>query len=445
MSAAVPGPGGGRRLHVLRSVVASFGNLTTDPAYVFDIRRSPDGTALAATLSSNAVKLYSTDGALTLKAELLGHSRRISVFKFPLPQQEPSTCGSSSEDGTLRLWDLRTAQETAQFTAACAPHKREELHDMDLSATAAGGHLLVGASGEGRVLFWDRRKSAEPVRAFEECHGEAVTQAMFLPQRSDVLLTAAVDGLVCAFDVAHSLDDEEGLLQVINVGSSVAKIGVFGPEHDLLWCLTTTEELSLWDWEEYDRLADLSDTRGRIAHVCGVPADQLYCIGCRAEQGPLGPGVAATEALWLLAGTKDGNAMAMRVNAYHPDRLRYPYQLPPPPPQEVPCEQAGCGLDAPQVLFAGAHSSTIRAIELCGPSLADIARWPGVSIGAEPHGSCVAWSCGEDALIAEWSPSDPNGQASGWPAARREGGSAHSGFHARSGTTLPGRQRHAPY
>ena len=37
---------------------------------------------------------------------------------------------------------------------------------------------------------------------------------MFIPGRTDVLLTASVDGLVCAFDVKHSLDDEEGLLQV---------------------------------------------------------------------------------------------------------------------------------------------------------------------------------------------------------------------------------------
>ena len=56
----------------------------------------------------------------------------------------------------------------------------------------------------------------------------------------------------------------------MNIGSSVAKIGTFGPEKDLLWCLTSTEELSLWDWEEYDPLVDLSNTRGRISS--GMPA-----------------------------------------------------------------------------------------------------------------------------------------------------------------------------
>ena len=99
------------RLQALRNVVANFGNLSTDPAYIFDLCRSPDGAALAAPVSSNAVKLYSTERALTLVSELLGHTHRISSVKFPLPEQVLANTQSPS------LMSLHSAPPTLLFCA----------------------------------------------------------------------------------------------------------------------------------------------------------------------------------------------------------------------------------------------------------------------------------------------------------------------------------------
>ena len=82
----------------------------SDPCYVFKVVRSHDGSRLAATLSNNTIKTYSVHGeGLSHAGDVLAHSKTITDAAFPLADA-PHALYSSSADGSVRAWDLRTSQ-----------------------------------------------------------------------------------------------------------------------------------------------------------------------------------------------------------------------------------------------------------------------------------------------------------------------------------------------
>jgi WD40 repeat protein len=91
-----------------------------DPCYVLQLAAAQHGAAdatLAAALSNNVIKLYHHHVAdLQQISSLEGHSDRITDVHVPL--HTPSIVLSSSDDGTVRVWDSRSASE-AERCALC--------------------------------------------------------------------------------------------------------------------------------------------------------------------------------------------------------------------------------------------------------------------------------------------------------------------------------------
>ena len=161
-------------------------------------------------------------------------------------------------------------------------------------------------------------------------------------------MTGGVDGLACVFDCASLADEEAALSGVLSVGSSVARLGFCGSSSERLWATTGTEELSLWRWAEFDRVGSAPETRAALATAAASDRDAAAAL-CSGEQQMPDYLIrcewdAASQQLWLLAGTQGGAVAAFPVA--DPAGVDAPLRLGPP------------GL-----LLAGGHGDVVRAVE----------------------------------------------------------------------------------
>jgi hypothetical protein len=135
-----------------------------DQCYVFKALASPDHSAAVASLSNNALKVYGiAPTRLTHSADLKGHTRTITDLQFP-SADAPFAAYTSSADGTVRGWDLRSGQQAQSFQAP----------GHELLCFSMHEHLLA-AGGQGDVLFWDTR-SCKQMGSFSDTHMDDVTQ-----------------------------------------------------------------------------------------------------------------------------------------------------------------------------------------------------------------------------------------------------------------------------
>lgn len=86
-----------------------------DPCYVLQLaaaQHAADVGTVAAALSNDVIKLYHHHVAdLQPISSLQGHSDRITDVHLPLP----SLVLSSSDDGTVRVWDSRSGTEAEKY------------------------------------------------------------------------------------------------------------------------------------------------------------------------------------------------------------------------------------------------------------------------------------------------------------------------------------------
>ncbi len=140
-------------------------------------------------------------------------------------------------------------------------------------------NAVAGGAGTA-VLVWDDRQLRAPGKTLDT-HTQDVSAVRFRPHVPRYLFSASVDETICAFDIAQPADDELQtsacsaaalmlvcplspnvcLCAALMVEQSVSNFGFFGENAQLLWCLTHTETLSLWD------LAQVRE-RCALARVC---------------------------------------------------------------------------------------------------------------------------------------------------------------------------------
>eukprot|EP00775_Hariotina_reticulata_P001783 gene1783-2117_t len=270
-----------------------------NPCYVFKAIRSPDSCSAAAALSSNSIKLFGCSVAgLSHAGDIAAHQGTISDIQFPFVTA-PQALYSCSRDGYVKGWDLRSGQQAESYRV------QQELYSFSVLDN------LVAAGGQGDVLFWDRR-TQKPLAAFDDMHMDDVTQVLF-HGGSRKLITASQDGLVAVHDLSAGLQQDEGFIAALNVGTSVEQLGLYGSEEQHLWCRTGTETLQLWDWlaatvEDVaggdTAVADLTDARQLAAAAASQSAAAAlfsevdYLIGCHYDH--------ASTQLLLVAGTNTG-------------------------------------------------------------------------------------------------------------------------------------------
>ncbi|RXI02585.1 hypothetical protein DVH24_002663 [Malus domestica] len=196
-----------KRISLKNSIQTNFGD-----DYVFQIVPKDDWTAMAVSLSTNAVKVYSPVTG-QYYGECKGHSATINQIAFSGPST-PHILHSCSSDGTIRAWDTRTFQQVSSF------HSGSSQEIFSFSFGGSGNNLLAAG-----ILFWDWRNDKQ-VACLEDSHVEDVTQCL---HRHDILPSKICIGLMLAL--------------------SIGKVG-FWRDISKALVLTHIETLSIWDWKD---------------------------------------------------------------------------------------------------------------------------------------------------------------------------------------------------
>ncbi|KAK6120211.1 hypothetical protein DH2020_046117 [Rehmannia glutinosa] len=342
-----PNPSTLNRCGLKNSIQTNFGD-----DYVFQIVRKDDWTSMAVSLSTNAVKLYSPLTGQYL-GECRGHSSTINQISFAGPSA-PHVLYSCSSDCTLRAWDSRSFKQVSCINTGPS---------QEVFSFSFGGpdDNLLAAGCKSQILFWDWR-TMKQTACLEESHTEDVTQVHFVPGHPSKLVSASVDGLMCLFDTSGDINDDDHLMSVFNVGSSIGKVGFFGEANQKLWCLTHIETLSVWDWNDARTEANFEDARA-LASDSWTLDHVDYFVDCHYST--------EEDRLWVIGGTNAGTF------GYFPVKYGTLNTI-----------------GSPEAVFQGGHTGIVR-------SVLPMSSIPGRI--SKSHGGIFGWTGGEDGRMCCWS------------------------------------------
>ncbi|KAJ6811659.1 WD repeat-containing protein 89-like protein isoform X1 [Iris pallida] len=336
-----------KRLGIKNTIKTNFGD-----DYVFQIASSPENATMAVSLSSNAIKLYSVATGQYF-GECRGHRGTIHEVSFAVPSS-PNVICSCSSDGTVRAWDTRSFKQVSLLKSSSC----QEIYSFCFGGSS--GNLLA-AGCNAQIPFWDWRSSKQ-VACLEESHMDDVTQVRFVLDQQSKLISSSVDGLLCRFDTDGQIDDDNHLESVMNVGTSIAKIGFFGQMNQKLWCLTHIETLSIWDWKDERREINFEDARSLASKNWNLDHVDYFVDCC---------GSGANDRLWVIGGTGSGTL------GYFP----------------VDYNSATGAIGSPEAILEGGHAGVVRTV-------LPVSNISGSD--AESRG-IFGWTGGEDGRLCCWS------------------------------------------
>ncbi|KAI8895068.1 WD40-repeat-containing domain protein [Globomyces pollinis-pini] len=232
--------------------------------------------------------------------------------------ENPSLLWSSNKNGSVILYDIRTSNAVHQFES------NNPIISFDTNSNhhllAAGTELAPGQENPF-IFFWDIRSSMNPLNKFEECHSDDITQIKFHPNNPNLMISGSTDTLVNLYNL-ETFEEDDALYQVIK-GDSVNQVGFFGPNFEYIYYLTHLETVSLWKFEEAEKICSFGDVRASTSE-----ATLDYCIGCSYNT--------AAQRLFLTAGSREGSLsifdvglngleLAYTLNGGHGDIIRGVY------------------------------------------------------------------------------------------------------------------------
>lgn len=280
----------------------------------------------------------------------------------------PTLIQTSSTDGFVRTWDMRTHESVESYTKG--PGK---------SACSCTCNLNLVAAGIGeQLVLWDRR-TRKIITSFEDTHDQDIIQMKFNPSFPSAMISGSEDGSLAVFDVSQVIDEEDSFVGALSINTSISKIGFYGRDKSSLWCTSGTESVHWWDWKQS---CDPESTGG-----AGVTAEALeprqnlfvgshpcdYLISCHYSD--------IEDSVFTFVGDTHGSAAVYTsFNPQGTTQVAFSSQ--------------------PLYLLRGGHKDVVRAIVPCTGSM---------QFHEDAERSLTLLSGGEDGRICLWAP-----QQSGW-------------------------------
>ncbi|CAB4444774.1 unnamed protein product [Rhizophagus irregularis] len=271
-------------------------DFSSNRSYIFDIALNNSFCVVSG--SNHELNSYNyNNNSLIFNGKLSYHNDTITNLKI----HKDHFLMSSSKDGRIAIWDLRTSNRDPSQILMAKNRKPLLSFDINISDTllAAGTELVAK---DASILFWDLRNPSSVYAEFIESHNDDITQVKFHPISPTQLITGSVDGLICNFNL-NSFKEDKDLVGVINSGSSINRAGYFG-NAEYVYCLTHNETFSLWGAPEADLLCDFGDIRQNSDQSL-VRID--YAIDCQFDL--------STGRLYLFTGSNTGDISMIHVNA----------------------------------------------------------------------------------------------------------------------------------
>ncbi|KAF0719438.1 Aste57867_1034 [Aphanomyces stellatus] len=261
-----------------------------DYEYVLDCKTTASKEHVILALSDKTIQARSC-GTLACERQFTAHNDTIN--EIVVSETQPWSVVSGSNDGTIKVWDLRQSAPVAAQTI--------QVGSEVWSCSVGCGDTLVVAGADDRAVFFDLRTNRR-LGQYGESHMDNVTRVRFSPFRRSEVITASDDGIVCLFDVTIA-DEDDAIISIINVESSVAQFCLFGPEYHNIACLTGSETLDVWNLTTAERLVHYPQIRDQCTAL-HMPTD--YLVNCHYDP--------TTDALHLAAGNHQGDLHLLHLN-----------------------------------------------------------------------------------------------------------------------------------
>lgn len=253
---------------------ATFGVTSTQPPCLHHIIASHDSAGICCIDAESTIRLIDAN-QLRLTSCLTGaHSAPVTSCSFL--NHNSSILITSSQDGSIKLWDLREkaherpANAAARSTLQIAPSGSRE---ADMWALAVrGDDQLIAASFKNWIKGFDLRvicsgsaassvdgeqrtkghKRSKRLLWDMQVHGDVVAALQFHPRYPHLLVSGGEDSLVCMSDTTaagRDGDSDSTPVACFSQERAVKGLSLVGPEASCICIRSAMEDVGLWQVE----------------------------------------------------------------------------------------------------------------------------------------------------------------------------------------------------
>ncbi|CCG83420.1 WD domain protein [Taphrina deformans PYCC 5710] len=225
-------------------------------AWLFDIVKVSD--SLAVSTSTNNIAIFDTE-TLAIRQNI--QKAHEDVITGLVNSNDANLIYSSSRDGTVKCWDMRSRQAIRNYRPTAGV--LSVAHHPALDKVAVGTELK---GTDAIVSVYDSR-SPNALVSYPDSHGEDVTSLSW-HMHNNLLLSGGGDGIINVIDTTV-VDEDDAILQVFNHGSSIHLAQFVGKNEVLAFSHMETASLYKMSYNQEevprDEVKEFGDVRSKLA------------------------------------------------------------------------------------------------------------------------------------------------------------------------------------